>query len=387
MAKGFKNTVITVAAILSACTSVAILINLFEKKNEDLPQDTHAEIVAKDSVNESLADAMGDVKLTISNNLPLSMDETLTCLGSDELESVVIEAGKDGTGITITGDVRSAICLTNENATLTFKGLTFYDEYAGPISYITDYTAFAGKIAFEDCIFTQGIRLKSGTNMTFDGCTFQSHSDERYGVWVEDGTVTIKNSTFKGGRGMKIHEAYQTPTDDIQTVRVMNSLFDNLQSKCGVAIGTVNPATTVALTTNKFIGCRSWDTQGSLEGLDGIYESDTPVRDYTLILEANEVRGTVSNIYYFAVMNGKIMDKFPTEFLKAEHPTTYIQESGATIPGLKAINGHRLDLKDCWYTNEACTEKFSGTIVAGKTGDVYLYAVFIDDNENWTQNY
>ena len=389
MAKStFKNFLIGTAAFLSACCSVGFLVSLFTNDDkEPAPTDTRIELEAKDSVNASLDGAKGDVKLIVDGNMPLAMSDVETRLGSDELKSVVIEAANAGDAITVTGDVRTSIKLTNSAATLTFKGLTFYDTYAGSISYITDYIHFAGVIEFEDCTFTHGIRLKADANMTFENCTFISPSEERYSVWVEDGKATFEDCTFKGYRGMKIHEDPKTVTDDITTVSINECLFDELSAKCGLAIGTVNANTVVKVTNNQFIGCRSWDTVGSLEGVDGIFESDTPVKDYTLTLVANEVRGTVSNIYYFAVIDGALDDAFPMEFLKAEHPTSYVQEDGATIPALEKKVNYNLVLQDCWFTNEDCTERFAGTIPVGQTGDVYLYALFEDENNNWTQNY
>lgn len=390
MAKNkFKDALICVGAIVSALASIGGIVALISKDDAPAPTptETRVELEAKDSVNASMDGAKGDVKLVIDGNMPLAMGDVETQLGGDELKSIVIEAANAGDGITVTGDVRTSIKLTNASATLTFKGLTFYDAYTGSKSYITDYTHFAGVIVFEDCTFTHGIRLRADANMTFDGCTFVSPQEERYSVWVEDGKATFEDCTFKGYRGMKIHEAPQTPTDDITTVSINECLFDELSVKCGVAIGTVNAGTTVELTNNQFISCHSWDTVGSLEGVDGIYESDTPVKDYTLTLENNEVRGTVSNIYYFAVIDGALDDAFPIEFLTAEHPTTYVQEDGATIPALAKKANYNLVLLDCWFTNADCTERFSGTIPAGQTGDVYLYATFEDENNNWTQNY
>ncbi|MBQ3506870.1 MAG: hypothetical protein IJA89_08895 [Clostridia bacterium] len=388
MAKSkLKNVAIVAISSLLAVTTVALVVSLANDDEAPAPTETRVELEAKDSVNASMDGAKGDVRLVVDGNMPLAMGAAQTQLGGDELKSIVIEAANAGDAITVTGDVRTSIKLTNASATLTFKGLTFYDAYAGSKSYITDYIHFAGVIAFEDCTFTHGIRLKADANMTFDGCTFVSPSEDRYSVWVEDGKATFEDCTFKGYRGMKIHEDPKTVTDDITTVSVNECLFDELSVKCGVAIGTVNANTVVKLTNNQFIGCRSWDTVGSLEGVDGVYESDTPVKDYTLTLEGNEVRGTVSNIYYFAVIDGNIGDAFPLEFLTAEHPTTYVQEVGATIPVLAKKTNYNLILQDCWFTNEGCTERFAGTIPAGQTGDVYLYAMFEDDNNNWTQNY
>ena len=388
-----KMALVCGAAVLSAClwagTGASIYQHFKNKKDEPpAPTDTRIELEAKDSVNASLDGATGDVRLIVEHNMPFAMSqEATTFLGSAELESVVIEADEDGASITFTGDVRSAIALTNENATLTFKGITFYDEYGGSKSYITDYSWFAGKIMFEDCTFTHGIRLKMDASMTFEDCTFTSPISDRYGVWVEDGNAIFENCTFTGYRGLKIHEDPKTPTDDIQTVRVDGCLFDRLQAKCGIAVGTVNGATTVALTNNRFIGCRSWDTVGSLQGLDGIYESDTLVRDYMLILDNNEVRETVSNIYYFAVIDGALDDAFPLDLDANVYPTTYVQEVGATVADLEKSYAGRYDVIGAWYLDEDCTVKFSGVIEPEQTGDLYLYAALEDDDKNWTQNY
>lgn len=387
MANKLKNAIISVAAVFSALAVVGVFAAVLTKPSEEkLPR---VEIVAKESVNASLDGVKGDVTLTINGNMPLVMssETETTAIGDAALSSLIIQGGDEGGKIVVSGDVRSTIMLASDSATLTFKDLTFSDDYAGAISYITDYTAISGNVLFENCTFENGLRLKNGTNMKFVGCDFYSKAADRYSVWIEDGTVALEACTFKGYRGIKIHEAPQTPTDDVKTVAVSKCTFDYLSVKCGVAIGTVNAETSIVLKENQFIGCHSWDTVGSLEGIDGIYESDTPVEDYTLTLEGNEVRGTVSNIYYKAVIDGVLVDVFPNGYLTDEHITTYVQEKGATIAGLTESIYTGYDLIGAWYLDEACTVAFDGVIKAGETGDVYFYAALEDDSKNWTQNY
>ena len=267
--------------------------NRYVKTDEpttDFVEIERDEIELKSTLNESLDGAKGHVILYVEDELPLLMSDIETCLGSDALESIVIDGSGTGS-IVVTGDVRSSIRLTNAGATLTFKNLTFSDEYTGAISYITDYTHFAGSMYFDDCTFTHGIRIRENANMTFKGCTFVSPQADRYGAWVEDGKATFEDCTFKGFRGLKVHEDPKTPTDDITTVTVDGCTFDNLSVKCGIAIGTVNANTTLKVVNSLFDNCQAWDTVGSLDGVNGIYETDTPTADYTLILENNEVKG------------------------------------------------------------------------------------------------
>ena len=75
----------------------------------------------------------------------------------------------------------------------------------------------------------------------------------------------------------------------MQTVTVNRCLFDNLSVKPGLAIGTVNAATTVSITSSMFYNCAAWDTAGSLIGKDGIYECDTALEIFAFEEKGNTV--------------------------------------------------------------------------------------------------
>lgn len=249
---------------------------------EDDVDDFHIDATGYDNLNDALDTAtgiyavkIGDVTLTTSSKATVS-------LGSITLQEAIIN-GLDDEGekakITAVGVGRS-IVRGNNGATLHFKNVEFYNETDVQTERLYAYLEFGGKLRFENCDFKYHIFLKDGTDAEFINCTFYSGESDRYGVWVADGKATFENCTFTGYRGLKIHEELAW---DVESVVVKNCLFDNLMKKPALAIGDVkvNPENTfITVTGCTFDGCQPWDDVGSLEGIDGFYESDTLTSDF-----------------------------------------------------------------------------------------------------------
>ena len=171
-----------------------------------------------------------------------------------------------------------------DGGTVTFKNLKIVDnsESYAENSWEFGYLEFRGNTVFENCDVVNAIMM-SGDNATFKNCSFNSHKDSEYAVWVDNGNATFENCTFTGARGLKMHEAYGS---EVGTVVANNNTFIELSMKPGIAIGTVNPATTVVITNNLFAG-----TQAGDQGLYS-YETDTDVTTFTFIYDkSNTVAG------------------------------------------------------------------------------------------------
>ena len=77
--------------------------------------------------------------------------------------------------------------------------------------------------------------------------------------------------------------------------------FDCLTIKPGLAIGLVQVApinTFITVKNSRFNGCQ-WDREGALDGIDGLYETDTAVKreenenGLILTLENNTIDGVL----------------------------------------------------------------------------------------------
>ena len=166
------------------------------------------------------------------------------------------------------GSLRAA-----NGATLVFKNMTIVDN---SVSYAEDswefgYLEFGGKLEFENCKFENAIMMES-ESAVFDNCTFNSHKDNEYAVWVSDGTVSFNKCLFEGARGLKAHEAYGS---EVASIAVDSCTFNGLTKKPGAAFGDLNANTTISFTNNHFIGCQAGDQSLFM------YESDTDVSTFT----------------------------------------------------------------------------------------------------------
>ena len=342
------------------------------------------EVNSSKSLNEWLEGETETVTLTMQSDMQLAMaNEGATVLGAG---GVTID-GNNKT-LTVTGAVKGVI-QANENSTLMLKNLTVNDETTGGV--YSDYLGFGGKIRFENCTFTKGIYLKNDIEAAFVGCLFNVTDTQRYSAWVADGNASFENCTFTGARALKIHEF--EGGDDIQTVSVNNCTFRDLTEKPGVVIGDiiVNPTeTTVSVKNSVFTNCNAWDNIGSIEGVDGFYETDTFTSEFNFVAENNTVNFTPKtyNIVYYAIIDGGEPTAIPDKMYKSNgsYPTSYLGVNGATIDDLQDYGNYEFQ---GWYLDEECATPFDGTIDEGGTRQVVLYAKIIDLNNDiyWTPNY
>ena len=168
-----------------------------------------------------------------------------------------------------------------DNGTVMFKDLTIVDEsvsYAEG-SWEYGYLEFRGNTVFENCDIVNAIMME-GQSASFVDCTLNSHDSNQYAVWVSDGVATFENCTFTGARGLKVHEAYGS---EVASVSVNNSKFVELSKKPGIALGTLNAATSVSITNCQFIGTQAGD-QGNYK-----YETDTDVTTFASFADESNV--------------------------------------------------------------------------------------------------
>lgn len=242
------------------------------------------------TINAILEGKTGDVSISVKTltKLNTSSNQTLT-LGSSALQTVVINGGTNGAMLEFTGAGASAVQV-HENATLVFKNLTLKDSTAvASQGYSTGYIKFGGKLRFENCKIYDGIALKNNANAEFKDCDFRSSNASKYAVWVSSGNVSFKDCTFTGTRGIKIHEEYNS---DIVSVSIEDCEFENLTKNPALAIGDIRidpENTTVSLKNCSIKNCADWGQVGSLEGIDGVYESDTPTENFIFIQENNQI--------------------------------------------------------------------------------------------------
>lgn len=366
--------------------------------DEDIFQEGEFDGLALDNMqtlNESLATSLGVVKYELNGDYEVeTFDSGITLLGNERTEKISLKGGTRGATIIATGVGISAI-QPSPNTTLEMSNITFIDETTEKGNCYTWALEFGGTIIFEDCEFADPIFLKDDANVTFKNCTFNSSVKTRYSVWVGDGSASFEGCTFKGTRGLKIHES----GSDVVTVSVNNCLFDNLSDKPGLAIGEINVdplETTISVTNSTFINCYSWDPIGSLEGVDGFYEIDTPAETFQFLLTDNEVTYTpiVFSITYKAVLYGfrgdKTLTEVPEKFYKknGNYPTEYKGVLGATVDDLYRrwdIDRNNSQAFDGWFLDEACTVPFDGVIAPRSSGDITIYAKL--QAELWTDFY
>ena len=162
----------------------------------------------------------------------------------------------------------------------TFRNITIKDSTVGDneASWEHGYLEFKNLTAV-NVTFANSIMME-GDFATFKNCSFNSNKDGEYAVWVANGDATFEGCTFTGPRGVKVHEAYGS---EVGTVVIDNNTFAGLTQKPGVAIGTVNAATTIKITNNVFAATQPGD-QNNYK-----YETKTDVTTFNFVDENNTV--------------------------------------------------------------------------------------------------
>ena len=271
----------------------------------------------------------------------------------------------NGNGYTITATGAGVTPIGDTEAPMTLKNVKIVDN---SVSYAEDaweltYLEVGGtKLNCENVTFADEIQF--GTNATFTNCTFESNEESVYAVWVEDGNATFINCAFTGYRGIKVHEAYGS---EVKTVVVDNCTFVNITKKPGVAIGTVNAATTIKITNNVFAATQPGD-QNNYK-----YETDTDVTTFNFVDENNIITTPVAT---FAELK-EVFEKGGSVELTADIAITelvtipagvevYLDMNGKTITPASANVDPLFDVK----TGAALVIDGNGTFDLGEMGTV-----------------
>ena len=265
--------------------------------NAGAPAGTLKAVLAEaDAQARALATKSEDIIVTI--DLAGDVDwVTEASHGSSPLllaDSPILKVTINGNGktFTATGAGVGSIRLANRGV-LEFKNVNVvdktvsYNEGAWELTYLE----FAGLLLFQDCTFNSGIQLQAEDNdillASFSGCHFISNEADVYCAWVSDGLVGFDGCTFKGTRGLKVHEDYGS---EVAGVLVENCEFGPMSKKPGIALGTLNADTEIHVLNSKFIDCQAGDQNLY------IYETDTDVESFEFTSKNNTIISTTEPV-------------------------------------------------------------------------------------------
>ena len=265
--------------------------------NEGAPAGTLKAVLAEaDAEARALATKAEDIIVTI--DLASDVDwVTEASHGSSPLlpaESPILKVAINGNGktLTATGAGVGSIRLANRGV-LEFKNVNIVDKSVSynEAAWELTYLEFAGALRFEGCTFNSGIMLQSESDAlllaTFQDCHFISNEANVYSAWVSDGIVGFNECTFKGTRGLKIHEDYGS---EVVAVLIENCEFGPIAKKPGIAIGTLNADTEVYVSDSKFTDCQAGDQNLYM------YETDTDVNTFEFTSQNNTIISTTEPV-------------------------------------------------------------------------------------------
>ena len=286
--------------------------------------------------NTATINLAGDIEWTTGagdGSTPL-MDETA--------KTQVLTINGNGHTLTAKGSGVGAIRLANKGKVI-FNNVKVVDQ---SVSYAEDawefrYLEFGGALEFNDCQFVNGIQLEEA-NATFNRCSFNSNHNDEYAVWVCGNKAYFNKCTFEGPRGLKVHEDYGS---EVEEVVVDATTFKNITKKPGIALGTLNAATTIVIKNSTFNNCQAGD-QGNY-----IYETDTNVATFNFTEENNTIFVNVANTNELqsALNSGKSVT-----LLAGEYTMPGINGKNVTIAGSRdavltinkpAMNGSHITLE------------------------------------------
>ena len=379
-----KDIALIAATVLTFLGVLSAAIALFATDKTEGTSLEVQEISATATLNEWLDGATDTKTYVMTESVELATSETNgTVLSITDKHTAVV----DGNGNTLTATGAGAGTIrAYKNSTLVLRNLTFVDN----TSQGSYGLAFGGNIRFENCVINSSLFFTDNANVTFEDCKITCPKTQKYAVWIVDGDAVFENCTFSGTRALKIHEFGKG--NEVSRVGVYNCKFERLTEKVGVVIGdlTVAPKNTyIEVVDSTFNECLAWDNIGSLEGVDGYWESDTITTAFTFIRKNNTVEFTPTTykIVYRAVHNGKtVTDVHEAFFVNGNaYPTVYWYGVDTKIDDLKEIiypSPYEDRVFEGWYLDEACTIAFDGVIDAGERGHIVLYAKV--DVVEWT---
>ena len=307
------------------------------------------EVLKNENVEEATVTVYGNQEINVVNGFGI---------GGPATKEITFIGGNSKAKITNVGNGHTNISATNPEAVITFENLILADttrytesKTAPYTDWEFSYSDYAGNFNFTNVEFERSPMLDAnGTHdvsYNLTNCTFKQYDDEakdlRYSVWVYSGAkATIKNSTFTGARGIKIHKNYEKEAKAGKIV-IDNNTFESLSKKPGIAVGTItNLATIIEITNNTFTNVQPGD-QGNYS-----YESDTVgptiysnnIVDGQLIdLDTSSYEKWLNNQTQVTLEMNHIATKYATltealEVLKNEN----VEEATVTVYGNQEIN-------------------------------------------------
>lgn len=251
-----------------------------------------------------------------------------------------------------------------------------YNEGAWELGYLE----FAGELEFNNCEFKNAVMMcgatpnnNTGANATFNGCKFNSGDANQYDVWVSGDNAYFNECTFEGYRGIKVHEAYGS---EVKEVVVDKCQFNNLSKKPGMAIGTLNAETKIAIKNSTFTNCQPGD-----QGLY-IYETDTDVTTFDFTQTNNTVTAAIATSEDFATITKADIHTLNialagdvTVDVSAHTPSYYFGGENTnviTIDGAKAATAAATGAGDNTYT-----------LTFNHKNSDWNYIRFNNDNAKW----
>ena len=292
--KKFLLGVLTFLMAFGLCFAVACEgdngDSLQSSPTESSPQSSSPAPAKTGTLANRLLDAEGETELKITGTVDVNTSSLKESrMGTASSTKIIVDGGEDGAIIKATG--AGSFAIRPYAGEIVFKNITFKDYSAangepnGWFGTVT-YLEMSKKLRFENCNFECSIWLCDGADAEFENCTFESLSSGLYSVWAADGNISLKNCEFIGYRGLKIHEQ----VSDVKSVLIDGCTFDRLQTKVGIAIGTINVdpmQTQITVKNSTFTRCQDWDNEGSLEGINGFYEADTYTSDFAFLSQNN----------------------------------------------------------------------------------------------------
>ena len=293
-----KKQICSMVAMAFCCIAIALSgacgdNNSSGSEGNEKADSTFDVNMSSGNIVKVLENATGEITVNVKAFAELKTNmQAQVYLGGENTTKITINGGTEGATLRITGYGVSALCANSEGE-LVFKNITIEDNTNQQSGWNNWATEFGGKIRFENCTFKQEVLLRHDAKATFTDCTFTSTDSSRYAFWLQDGSATLTNCEISGYRGIKVHE--NSDEDDVVKLIVERCTFAELKSKPGLAFGTLDATTEVVVQNSTFISCNEWDNAegGSLEGIDGFYESDGQLTStFTFSYSDNDIDGT-----------------------------------------------------------------------------------------------
>ena len=255
-----------------------------------------SEVNGTKTLNEWLDGVGGKSEITVNGTVVMNIGAGADKeLGADAVEEITL-VGSGANSVVRANGENSGEIRANGNGKLIFEDITFEDSAYNyfEFGWKRNCIEFGGKLRFENCTFNTSIFLGLDTDAEFINCTFNANEHEKiYSVWICDGNATFTDCAFTGYRALKFHE--ETYAYDIETVTVDGCTFTNIEKKPGLALGTMHQGeieTQLIVQNCSFVNCANWSTD-CITGVNGFYETDTALSEFTFTATNNEIDGVV----------------------------------------------------------------------------------------------